>query len=349
MAPFLQALKRHWTSLAGGGIGLVLIVVVFFVVLPSIADPRDIWGAVQQLSWPWLLVLAGTAALNVLTFAPPYQAALPGLRFRPALAVTTASTASTYIAPGGPAVGMGLAFAMLRGWGFRGRPVTIAVTLTTIWNQFVIFGTPVLALAWLTWAGGSNPLLSTIALVGLIIFGAIVIGFGLALSSARQAKRLGNVVAKLVSHALAVIRKAPVTWSGSSFVRFRADTIGLLRRRWYWLTLSTMAGHITVYFVLLASLRAVGVRGGEVNLAESFAAWSLARVLGSIPLTPGGLGVIEIGLAGALVAFGGPQAEVVAAILIYRFLTIAPPVLLGAIFGATWRRHNPDVVIKAES
>ena len=217
MASTLGKLRENWLSLLGGAIAIAVIGVVFFVVLPSIANPRDVWDSVKQLSWPWLVILAVTAMLNVITFAPAYQAALPGLRFRPALAVTTASTASTYIAPGGPAVGMGLAYAMLRGWGFRGRPVTIAVTLTTIWNQFVIFGTPVIALAWLTWTGGSNPLLGTIAIIGLVIFSAILFGFGLALSSARQAKRLGDLAARLLSRLLAVIRKGPAKWSGSSF------------------------------------------------------------------------------------------------------------------------------------
>jgi hypothetical protein len=75
------------------------------------------------------------------------MATLPGLGFLRALVVTQASTASTYIAPGGAAVGIGLSYAMLRGWGFKGRPVTIAVAVTGIWNQFAMLGFPVIALA----------------------------------------------------------------------------------------------------------------------------------------------------------------------------------------------------------
>jgi hypothetical protein len=124
------------------GAGIALIAVVFFIILPSIADPRDVWATVRHLSWLWFMALAGAAAINVVTFAPQYMAALPGLRFRPALAMTTASNASTYIAPGGIAVGIGLSYAMLRGWGFRAREVTLSITVVTIWNQFMVFGTP---------------------------------------------------------------------------------------------------------------------------------------------------------------------------------------------------------------
>ena len=78
---------------------------------------------------------------------------------------------------------------------------------------------------------------------------------------------------------------------------------------------------------------------GEIPRAS--AAWSLVRLLGSLPITPGGLGVVEVGLTGALVGFGGDNAEVVAAVLLYRFLTIVPTVVLGLLAGATWRRLKP--------
>jgi len=73
---------------------------------------------------------------------------------------------------------------------------------------------------------------------------------------------------------------------------------------------------------------------------EAFAGWSLARVLGSIPITPGGLGLVELGLTTVLVGFGGNNASVVAAVLVYRFLTIVPTLVLGGVAAATWRRRR---------
>jgi len=125
-------------------------------------------------------------------------------------------------------------------------------------------------------------------------------------------------------------------------VRFRARTNSLLRRRWHVLTLATLAGHFTVYLVLLVSLRVLGVTADEVTAVEAFAAWSLVRLFGSIPITPGGLGIVELGLTTALVGFGGGQAEVVAAVLVYRILTIVPTLLIGLLIGATWKRYRPD-------
>ena len=96
-----------------------------------------------------------------------------------------------------------------------------------------------------------------------------------------------------------------------------------------------------MFLVLYTCLRVLDVSAAEVTGIEAFAAWSLIRLLGSLPLTPGGLGVVELGLTGLLVGFGGKKAEVVAAVLVYRFLTMVPTLVLGLLAAATWKRHQP--------
>jgi uncharacterized protein (TIRG00374 family) len=170
----------------------------------------------------------------------------------------------------------------------------------------------------------------------------VIAAFAAALSTPTLARRVGNLAARLVSRAKRLIRRKPVTWDGESFVRFRYRTNSLLKRRWHVLTLTTLAGHFTVFLVLLTSLRVLDVSGSEVSAVEAFAAWSLVRLLGSIPITPGGLGVVELGLTTALVGFGGDQVEAVAAVLVYRFLTIVPTLVIGLLAGVTWKRYRPD-------
>ena len=89
------------------------------------------------------------------------------------------------------------------------------------------------------------------------------------------------------------------------------------------------------------------VTAGEVSAVEAFAAWSLVRLLGSIPITPGGLGVVELGLTTALVGFGGDQVEIVAAVLVYRVATVLPTLAIGLVAGLTWKRYRPDYVTTA--
>ena len=327
---------------------MAVIVGTYVFVLPQFANYGEVWAQVKTLSWEWILILIGSVVLNMITFAPPWMAALPGLGFWSAETVTQASTASTYLAPGGPAVGIGISAAMLFAWGFRADEVALAVTLTGIWNQLAILGFPTVALALLTLTHGDRTALQSIATIGLVVFVVVAGGFALALSSAGMARRVGGLAARLVNWTLRIVRRGPVGWDGESLARFRSRAIGLLRRRWHVLTLATIAGQLTVFLVLLASLRALGVGADEVSVIEAFAGWSLARVLGSIPITPGGLGLVELGLTTVLVGFGGNRAGVVAAVLVYRFLTIVPTLVLGATAAATWRRHRRHAELEPE-
>ena len=319
-------------------VGIAVVAAVFAFVLPRIADYGEVWGVVEGLSWKQIVALLLATLLNLATFAPPWMAALPQLGFRKAFVVTQASTASTYIAPGGAAVGVALSYAMLRGWGLPAHSVALAAALTGIWNQFALLGFPAVALALLTLHQEQNAALQSVAVVGLAVFVVAAAGFAAGLSTPQLARFVGNIAARLANRSLRILRRKPVDWSGESFVGFRNEAVGLLRRRWHVLTLATLAGQLSVFVVFLVSLRVVGVSASEVSGAEAFAAWSLVRLLGSLPITPGGLGVVEVGLVAALVGFGGANAEVVAAVLIYRFLTIIPTLVLGLLAGATWRR-----------
>jgi uncharacterized membrane protein YbhN (UPF0104 family) len=333
--------RVSWRTALGGGLGIAVLVATFVFVLPRIANYRDVWAVVKNLSWRQIGVLVAATGANLATYAPPWMAALPGLRFRQAFVLTQASTASTYVLPGGAAVGMGVSYGMLRGWGFTGRPVTLALALTGIWNQFAMLAFPVVALALLTLTKEQNPLLQTVAFIAFAVLVLAAAGFAVGFASDRLAKWVGDTGARVVTRLLRVIRRPPVKWDGDSFVSFRHETVGLLKRRGLALTIATLAGQLTVFLVLFACLRVFGVSAGEVTLIESFAAWSLARLLGSLPITPGGLGIVEVGLTGALVGFGGNNAEVVAAVLVYRFLTIVPTLLLGLGAGATYRWNRP--------
>jgi putative heme transporter len=336
-APHTSRRRRLITA----GIALAVIGLTFAFVLPRIADYGNVWRVVASLSWLSILALAGATILNIVTFAPPWMVCLPGLGLLRALVVTQASTATTYIAPGGAAPGMAVSFTMLRAWGYTSRQVAVTVAVTGVWNQLIIFGSPPFALAMLALIGEGNPLLKSFALVGVVVFGVALGLFASGMASADLARWFGDQIAHLVNRVLRVVRKGPVGFSGESLVRFRSDALGLLRTRWHLITVSTLAGQLSVFFVLYVTVRVIGIGSGSLLGLEIFAAWSVAKLLGSLPITPGGIGVIELGLTSLLVGFGGPKAAVVAAVLVYRFLTVVPTLVLGLISAATWKHYHP--------
>jgi putative heme transporter len=330
-----------WGRLLGGGFAVAVIAGVFALVLPRIADYRDVWEVLQGVGWQDALLLAAATVLNLATFAPPWMIALPGLGFRRAMVLTQASTAISIVSPAGAAVGMASSYAMLRSWRFEAGAVGLAVAVTGVWNQFANLAFPIIALALLTAINEQHPALRTTAVVGIVVLVLAVALFALALSSRERAHSIGELVAGLVTRFRRLLRRRPVGWGGESLAGFRGRTLALLRRRWHVLTLATLVGHLTVFLVLLGCLHAVGVPASDVSGVEAFAAWALVRILGALPLTPAGLGFVELGLSGALVAFGASNADAVAATLLYRFLTVVPTLVLGLLAAATWRTHHP--------
>ena len=333
---------KNRKRLLGGIATAILVGAVFVFVLPRIADYRDVWDVIEDIGWRDALLLVGATLLNLATFPPPWMVALPGLGYRQAFVLTQASTALSLVSPAGAAVGMAGSYSMLRSWRFGAGAVALAVAVTGIWNQLANLAFPIVGLALLTGVHQDHPALRTAAFVGLGVLTLVVVSFALVLSSADRARWIGERAAHLAMRAMGLLRREPVTWGGESFVRFRSSALGLLRRRWHVLTAATLVGHLTVFVLLLVCLRAVGVSGAEVSWIEAFAAWSLIRILGALPLTPGGVGIVELGLSGALVAFGASNPDAVAATLLYRSLTVLPTLALGLLAAVTWRSHRRE-------
>jgi uncharacterized protein (TIRG00374 family) len=66
-------------------------------------------------------------------------------------------------------------------------------------------------------------------------------------------------------------------------------------------------------------------------------AYVAAVALGLVPVTPGGLGFVETGLAGLLVVAGAPTDQALAGTLLYRLASYWLPIPVGALAWAGWR------------
>ncbi len=102
----------------------------------------------------------------------------------------------------------------------------------------------------------------------------------------------------------------------------------------------SVVGHLSLYAVLVVTLRQVGVSDDEVGWAEILAVFAFARLLTAIPLTPGGLGIVEVALISGLTAAGGADAQVVASVLVFRVLTYVIPIPFGLCTYVYWRRNK---------
>jgi uncharacterized membrane protein YbhN (UPF0104 family) len=88
--------------------------------------------------------------------------------------------------------------------------------------------------------------------------------------------------------------------------------------------------------ILFVALRGLGV-GDELGVVEFARVYFVVTLLSSFVPVPGGVGVVEAGLTGALVAAGVDPSTALAGVLIYRLLTYVVPIALGALLYAAWR------------
>lgn len=321
-------------------LSLVLLAAILWYVFQQVADISEVWAAIQTLTWREVAVLIVMTGFNLLTYWIVIVIATPGLTYPQAAVLTQSTTAVANSVPAGGAIAVGLTYTMLSSWGFSKARATVSIVVTGIWNNWLKLATPVVALALLAVQGerGGGQLFAALLAVGGLV--AAIVIFALILRSEQFAARVGAVTGAWATASLRLVRRPPVHGWDLAVVKFRNRVIGLVRHRWIRLTAATILSHTALYLVLLTSLRVMGVSDEEVSWAEVLAVFAFARLLTAIPLTPGGVGVVELALITGLTRAGGDAAQVVAAVLLFRLLTYVLPILLGAVTYVVWRRKR---------
>ncbi|MFB3738051.1 MAG: YbhN family protein [Candidatus Velamenicoccus archaeovorus] len=352
------ALRRRRTKLAVQiALSVALVAGIFAYAIPKLADYSQVWDAITRMTWLELASLVAVTTFNLLTYWWQNMASIPGLGLWQAAVNNQTTTSVADTIPGGGYLAVGLGYAIYRSWGFPGSAIALSVAVTGIWNVFMKLGLPVVALAILAVEGQASGGLVAGALVGVVVLVVAVALFALVLWRKAFARRIGDALGRALSLARRLVRKPAVSDLGEVAVRFRRRTIDLVAGRWVLLTLTTVVSHLALYLVLLLALRHVGVSEREIGWAQVLGVFAFGRLVTALPLTPGGLGVVELSYIGGLILAGREhadvppevfRAQVAAAVLVFRALTYGIQIPIG---GATyviwrlmgsWRRPTPE-------
>src|SRR6266545_1710798 len=256
-------------------VSLVLIVVIFYFLLKKI-DLAQVWSAITSMTWLELTILGLLAVWNLCTYAFVWMSVTPGLSFGDGMVMTQSTTAVANTVPGGSAIGIGMTYTMLGSWGYSRSRTTTAVLVSGVWNSFIKLGMPVLALALLALQGGATGGRVIAALLGIAGLVVAVVVFVLMLRSEEVAERFGVLAGRVATRLLRLIGWPPVAGWELATVKFRSRTIDLVGRRWVAITVTSLVSHLSLYLVLLVTLRHVGVGDAEVSWAEVLAVFAFA-------------------------------------------------------------------------
>jgi uncharacterized membrane protein YbhN (UPF0104 family) len=319
-------------------ISLAVVALIFVFVLPAVTGSHysEIWNEISKLSTAWLLGLTAIWILGMLAYTGVLTNSLPGLTHPQALTVNFAGSAVSNVVPFGGAVGVGATYAIELSWGFSMPTVTLSILVSGVWNVFAKLGMPVIALVLLLATGRATGGLVVPTVIGLIaLIGATTV-LALVMRSEALATKVGALGQRVVTPVSRWLRRSSAPDVTAALLEFRHSSIGLLRTRWWHLTLWVIVYNFGQFLLLLACVRAVGEGADALGWIEVFAAFSFARLLETIPFTPSGVGFVETGAVAALIGFGGSDAACAAAVFLFRGFTYLAEIPVGAGGWVVW-------------
>ncbi len=280
----------------------------------------ELSGATAYLSnlrWGIVVVALGAEAVSYLAYASLQRRLLLAGKVRiqmaPMTGISLAGNAIQNSLPGGVIFYAAYVFRQYRRFG--ADDVLAGWTLVAV-NALSFISLSALATVGLGMALGAGSALDLVE----VILGIVVAAALLVLAWVERARLLPHL-ARVVRWSQRFIRRPSPTIPAEQVIDdwlTRVGAVGPSRTDWIWASGMSLGNWVADCGCLALCFLAVGAGVPWRGLLLAYGAGQLATIL---PITPGGLGVVEGSLTVALVAFGGAQSSTVAAVLLYRLIS----------------------------
>jgi hypothetical protein len=332
--------RLGWKSVTRRAVVFAVAGIAIYLVLPKVTEVLGSWPRLSTLEPAWFAV---AIVAELAHFACTFTLQRIALRTRGWFSVITSQLAGNSISlimPGGAAAGAAVQFRMLaRSEGNTGDTVG-GLTAFSLLGVGGLLALPVFALPVILFGAPVNRGLYNAAILGAVGF-VLFAGLGaVVLTTEGPLRRIGRIVERVRNRVLR--SRPPMTGLEVTLLRQRDLIRGVLGKKW-WQAVLLSAGRLGFdYYCLLAAVRATGSHPRPSLVLIAYAA---AGVIGMVPITPGGLGIVEASLTGLLVLAGVPSGNAFLATLTYRLASYwlplaAGPVAYGA-FRFRYRREDP--------
>jgi uncharacterized protein (TIRG00374 family) len=311
--------RRRSAHLLRGGVSVLTVAAFVVLVLGRRTALTRSLGRIDHPQWSWIALGVALEALSMVTFAMMQRRLLRvgGSRVgsRPMMATTFAANALSVSVPvAGPELGAAFSF---RRFKEQGADTSLAGWTLLAGGLASWFGA-VFVLA----AGGV--LSGNVVVTGVTILGGLLGVFGgLALWVGVGRTRLRLVVTRSAVWGIRCLSRflsRPVH-DPAATVNGWIEGLGSLRPskpEWGKVGGLGIANWLSDIGVLAVSILALG---GTVPWRSLLLIYGLATLIGSLGITPGGLGLVEGTLCLGLVSTGLPAALALAAVLLYRLVS----------------------------
>jgi len=312
---------------------LVAAAVGLYVVWPRLVDVFAAAPGLRDISPWWFAVIVGLETASFVCYWGLMRITLHEPRWVVVATTQLASNAFSRLVPGGLVSGGPASYGMLVAAGApRARTIT-GLTATSLLSSAVLFALPVLALpAMLGGAQVDRSLMNGLR-IGAVLFVAIMAGGATALFTDRPLALAGRVVQRLRNR---IRQRRPLHDMSGQLLEQRDLIRNVLGDKWWQALPLAAANWLFDFSALLAALASVGAHPRPSLVLPAYV---VAALLGMVPVTPGGLGFVEVGLATMLSLAGVGAAEATLATLAYRLVSFWLPIPIGGLALLLARRH----------
>jgi uncharacterized protein (TIRG00374 family) len=324
--------------LAKRGLLLAVTGVSLYLLAPALLEVFGAYDRLDDFNPLWWIAMV---LLQIGSYACMWEVqriSMRAERHGPVITSQLASNAFGRVVPGGVAAAGAMQYAMLTRAGVPAGRAASGMTASSVLVFGILLALPLLALPAVLFGAPVDPGLGKAALIGGVMFVLLFAAGVAAILWDRPLVLLGRA-AQMVRNRIRR-NKPPLTGLPDRLLRERNSVTMVLGQRW-WQALLLAAGRwLLDYLTLLAALTAVHADPRPSTVLLAFCA---AQFLGTLPLTPGGLGFVEAGLSGTLALAGVPAGAAVVATLAYRLVSFWLPIPAGGAAALLHRRHYGEI------
>lgn len=322
--------RSHRATVITIVVGVVLMVAVFAFLFPKLGDYTQAFQELIAIPPGWLVALGLACLANIVLYPFTATAAIPGLRYRVAFVDRQSGFLVSNVIPGGGAFAVGTQYSVLARYGVSPTAAAAAISADAVWTYLMVLGAPSLAVVLLIAEGRSAAGYTTAAIIGLVVVIVSLVAIIAVLRSRQSAERIGTWLQRPADWAWGKVHRVPPDVA-TQLVDFNVQASALVQSRWRIITVTNVTAQLTPYVVLMAALYGLGGSPEPVTWIEAFAAYSIALLLTSFPLTPGGLGTVDAALVLLLTRFGLESSTAIATDLVWRLVWFLPQLAVGVV------------------
>jgi len=311
---------------------LVFLLVVEYLVLPQIAGTRKAIHTLGRVDPVYLLGGAGLEAASILAYAFLTRSILPPSdppSVWTLLRIQLATLSLSHCVPGGTAAGSSLGYRLMTAAGVDGTDAGFALATQGLGSALVLNVILWVALVISIPFEGFNPLYLAVAVIGALLLGGFAL---LVLLLTRGEQRAARFLGR-VAEATPFVDGATVTrvvHGLAARLRELGRDRSMLGQAVGWAAANWLLDAASLWVFVAA----FGYRVGPDGL---LVAYGLANVLGALPITPGGIGIVEAVLPATLVGFGAPSAIAILGVVSWRLVNFWLPIPVGGLSYLTLR------------